>query len=145
MAHANILARHGFSIGTGLFDATPGRRIVLPFRRSGVAILVIAVIALVMTVPAVATFSSAAGSWGRLDGLFDLTTALFLSGWLLGWSMGLLIIYALLAIVWFGRETLVLRPGAVETRLGLPFLFIRARLDPARISDLHHHTPEPRS
>jgi len=145
MDHANVLARLGFSIGTGLLETTPGRRIVLPFRRSGVAMLVIALLALVMSVPAVRVFSDAAASWSRLDGLFDLTSALFLSGWLLGWSMGLFILYGLLALLWAGRETLVLRPGAVEIRLGLPLLFLRVRLEPARINALRHHVPEPGS
>ncbi len=142
MDSVNVLARHGFSIGTGLFEAVPGQRFVLPFRRARVALLVIALMALVMTVPAVHTFRDAAGSWGNLDGLFDLTSALFLTGWLLGWSMGLFILYGLFALLWLGRETLVLRPGAVEIRLGLPFLFLRVRLDPSRISELHHHVPQ---
>jgi hypothetical protein len=145
MDHANVLARQGFSIGTGLFESAPGERIVLPFRRAKVAMLVIALMALVMTVPAVGVFSDAASNWSELDGLFGLTTALFLTGWLLGWSTGLFILYALLATLCFGRETLVLRPGAVEIRFGLPFLFIRFRLDPGRISGMRHHVPEPRS
>jgi len=145
MDHTTLLARQGFSIGTGLFEAAPGRRMVLPFRRSRVAMLIVAAMAILMTVPAAGVFSEAAGRWGGLDGLFDLTTALFLTGWLLGWSMGLLGLYSLLAVLWFGRETLLLRSGVVEIRLGLPFLFIRVRLDPGRIHHLHHCIPEPRA
>ncbi len=142
MNRANVLARQGLSAGTGLFESAPGRRIVLPFRRSAVAILIVAVMAVIMSVPAVGVFSDAAGAWTRLDGLFDLTTALFLSGWLLGWSVGLFILYALVMILWFGRETLVLRPGCVEIRFGLPVLFIRFRLDPGCIHALRRHVPE---
>jgi len=145
MEHANALARQGLGIGTGLFETARGQRIALPFRRARVAMLVIALMALVMTLPTVGAFSDAASSWGDLDGLFDLTSALFLTGWLLGWSTGLFILYALLALLCFGREMLVLRPGAVEIRFGLPFLFIRFRLDPGRISGMRHHVPEPRS
>lgn len=145
MEHATLSARQDFSISTGLFDTAPGQHIVLPFRRSGVAMLVIAVMAIVMTVPAVGVFSDAADNWGELDGLFGLTSALFLTGWLLGWSTGLFVLYGLLAVLWAGRETLVLHPGIVEIRLGLPFLFIRFRLDPGRISGMHHQVPDPGS
>ncbi|MEZ5543570.1 MAG: DUF6498-containing protein, partial [Pseudomonadota bacterium] len=85
----------------------------------------------------------AAGSWVALDGLFNLTMALFTTAWLLGWSLGLAVLYGLLALLGFGREVVVLRPGSVEVRLGLPLLFVRFRLDPTRITNLHRRIPEP--
>lgn len=143
MNQLDILARHGFSIGTGLFEAAPGERIVLPFRRSRIALTVIGIMALVMTVPAVGALRQAATGWSHLNGLFDLTSALFMTAWLLGWSLGLAVLYGLFTLLWLGRETVILRAGVVEIRLGLPLLFIRARLDPTRIANPHHHVPEP--
>lgn len=145
MEQASLFTRLGFSVGTTLFDTAPGQRIVLPIRRPRAALLVIGLMALVMTVPAIQVFSDAARSWGELDGLFGLTVALFQSAWLLGWSIGLFILYCLLALLGLGRETLLLHPGAVEVRLGLPFLFLRTRLDPGRIRAPHHAIPEPGS
>jgi hypothetical protein len=134
-----------FRIGTGLFTATDGERIVLPFKRSVVAILIIATFAIVMTVPAVTVFTQAVRDWGQLDDLFGLTSALFSTGWLLGWSMGLLFFYAILTVLVFGRETLILRPGVLEIRLGLPFLFGSVELDPGKITNLQRRQPEPNS
>ncbi|MGD2112826.1 MAG: hypothetical protein PVI50_05525 [Gammaproteobacteria bacterium] len=63
MHPVQALARHGFSIGTGLFDPAPAQRIALPFRRSPVALLVIGIVAVIMTIPAVQTFGEATRSW----------------------------------------------------------------------------------
>lgn len=139
------LQQFRFRIGIGLFTATDGERIVLPFRRSSVAILILTAIAIAMTVPAVSVFTQAVRDWSQLDDLFGLTSALFSTGWLMGWSMGLLCIYAILAAQIFGRETLILRPGVVEIRIGLPFLFARVELDPDKITNPQHRQPEPNS
>jgi hypothetical protein len=53
------------------------------------------------------------------------------------------VLYGLFALLALGRETLLLHPGVVEVRLGLPILFLRTRLDPGRIRLLHHGIPEP--
>ncbi len=134
-----------FSVGFGLFQGSNGQRIALPFRRSIKVILVVAAVAIVMTIPAVSAFTDAAREWSELESLFDLTSALFMSGWLLGWSAGLFIVYAALALVALGGETLVLRPGTVEIRMGLPFLFMKVELDAEAIGNLRHWVPKPNS
>ena len=48
----------------------------------------------------------AAGEWSRFDSLFDLVGALFLSAWLLGWSIAPLLMTAVLLLMLFGREVL---------------------------------------
>ena len=145
MQSEKVLARPGFSVGSELLANKDGQRIVLPFKRSSVAILVLMVIAVVMTVPAVSAGTSAARELGSLDTLFDLVSALFMLGWLLGWSVGLFVIYALFAVFLAGRETLVLHSDRIEVRMGLPFLFVRTELDPALITGLQHWIPKPKS
>ena len=134
-----------FRFGIDLFPADKNERIDLPFKRSALAILIVAAMALVMTIPAISVFRSAAADWGRLESLFDLVGALFSTGWLMGWSIGLLFLYSLLAVLLIGRETLILAPGNVQLRAGLPFMFFRVSLDPGRIEKLHHRQPKAKS
>ena len=79
-----------------------GLRRVLPFRRSPIAIAVLAAFDLVFLIPAVITFRQAAAEWSRFDSLFDLVGALFLSAWLLGWSIGPLLMTGVLLMMLFG-------------------------------------------
>ncbi len=90
----------------------PGEfRRVLPFRRSWVAIGVLAAFDLVFLIPAVTVFRQAAAEWGRFDSLFDLVGALFLSAWLLGWSIAPLLMTTILVLMLFGREVSDSPPG----------------------------------
>jgi len=141
----NTLHPSRFRFGIDLFPDSDGERIVLPFRRSALAILIVAAMTIIMTVPAISVFKQAAADWGRLDDLFDLVGALFSTGWLMGWSVGLLVLYGLLAVLLAGRETLILKPGSVQLRLGVPFLFVGVALDPGKIRRLQYTTPKPKS
>jgi hypothetical protein len=75
----------------------------------------------IFLVPAITTFSQASSEWSSLDSLFELVAALFLSAWLLGWSIAPLALTGILVLLLFGRETLTAHPGKVEITLGLPF------------------------
>jgi hypothetical protein len=134
-----------FRFGIDLFPAEKDECIDLPFKRSVLAILIVAAMAIAMTIPAISVFRSAAADWGRLDSLFDLVGALFSTGWLMGWSIGLLFLYSLLAVLFIGREKLILAPGNVQLRAGLPFMFFQVSLDPGRIEKLHHSQPKAKS
>lgn len=122
---------------TGVHDF----RRVLPFRRSPVAIAVMAVMLTVFALPAVFTFNQALAEWGRFESLFDLVTALFLSAWLLGWVTAPLIMAAVLILMLFGREILKAGPGYVEIFLGLPFVGVTARYDVAKMRNLRFEQP----
>lgn len=95
---------------------------VFRFRRNWVAIAFIAAFDAAFLFPAFAAFQQAADDWSRLDNLFDLTGALFMTGWLLGWSIAPLVLTAVLLMMLFGREVLRARPGEVEIIIGLPGL-----------------------
>jgi hypothetical protein len=127
----------------------PGRttelREVLPFRRSWIAIVFLAAFDLAFLIPAITTFRQAAAEWSRFDSLFDLVGALFLTAWLMGWSIGPLVMTTILLLMLFGREVLKARPGAVEIWLGVPGLGFAAVYDPARMRNLRLVTPPPKS
>jgi len=100
-------------------DGSDYRRI-LKFRRSWVAIGVLAAFDLVFLIPAITTFQQAAAEWARFDDLFDLVGALFLTAWLLGWSIGPLLMTTILVLLLFGREVIKARNGRMVIFLGIP-------------------------
>jgi len=116
-------------------------RRVFPFKRSWVAIGVLAAFDLVFLIPAILTFRQAAAEWGRLDSLFDLVGALFLSSWLLGWSTAPLLMTSVLVMMLFGREVLKARPGAVDLFIGLPLLGVTLTHDAAKMRNLRFERP----
>ena len=133
-------------IRLGPIVATGGaERVVLPFQRSIKGLLIVAIFAIIMTVPAVSVFGDAATGWADLNTLFDLVDALFSSAWLLGWSVGLVVLWGMFVALLVGGETLIVRPGLLELYLGLPLIAVGARLDPARICNLRMEHPEANS
>jgi len=119
--------RPGFKIGLDLPVGTDGLRQVLPFRRPWIAIAILAIMDIVFIIPAVTTMQQAAEGWSEFDSLFDLVAALFLSGWLLGWSIAPILMTGILVLMLFGREVLKARSGVVEILIGLPLFGIGAR------------------
>ena len=122
-----------------------GLRRVLPFRRSWIAIGVLAAFDLVFLLPAIMTFRQAAGEWSRFDSLFDLVGAVFLSSWLLGWSIGPLLMTAVLLMMLFGREVLRVRAGSVELFIGLPLVGLGATYEATKMRNLRFERPEKKS
>jgi len=102
-------------------DGSHYRR-VLKFRRSWIAIVVLLGFDLVFLVPAITTFQQAAEQWAGFNDLFDLVTALFLTAWLLGWSMAPLLLTTVLAVLLFGREVIKVRNGRFVIFAGVPRL-----------------------
>ncbi|MFX3657707.1 MAG: DUF6498-containing protein [bacterium] len=130
------------------FDAgsrAPGFRRAFPPPRSRAAIAVVAVMDIAFVIPAIGALRQAAGGWGNLDTLFDLMGAVFMSAWLLGWSVAPVLLTLVLALLVFGREVVTARPGELRVFIGLPLLGIAARYDPARLRNLRLQTPEPGS
>ncbi len=135
----------GFRIGIKPGSGQDGYRRVWRFRRSWIAITVLVVMDIIFLVPAVTTFSQASGEWSRFDSLFDLVGAVFLSAWLLGWSMAPLIMTGILVLMLFGRETLNIRPGIVEVAIGLPFIGLIAVYDVSKMRNLRLEDPPRKS
>ena len=93
--------RPGFKFGLDLPLSEDGYRKVWQFRRSRVAIAILVVMDVIFMIPAIATFRQVQ-NWGSFDSLFDLVGALFLSAWLLGWSLAPLIMTGILVLMLFG-------------------------------------------
>ena len=130
---------------TGFSSGQETLREALPFRRSWKAILFISVFAIAFTVPAVLTFIQARDEWSQLDTLSDLVSALFLSLWLLGWSIAPLILNSLLIVLFFGREVLFARPGTIEVAIGIPGLMLMVEYDVTKMRNLRVEIPEKNS
>jgi hypothetical protein len=114
---------------------------VLPFRRSWIAIAILAAFDLAFLIPAVLTIQQATAEWNSFNGLFDLVAALFLSAWLMGWLIAPLVMTSILVLMLFGREAIKARPGAVEIFIGLPLLGITAIYETARMRNLRFERP----
>jgi len=111
--------RPELKFGLNLATADDGFNKVLPFRRSWIAIAVLAVMDTIFAIPAVSTFSQAVTEWVQVESLFDLVIAIFLSAWLLAWVTAPLIMTTILILLLFGREVLKARPGAIEVFFGV--------------------------
>ncbi len=135
--------RPNFKIGIDLPDDKDVLRRVLPFRRSWIAIVLLAIMDLIFIIPLVTTIQQATEEWSKFDSLIDLVGALFLSAWLLGWSIGPLLMTGILVLLLFGREVLKARPGTVEIFFGLPLVGVTLQYDAAKMRNLRiEHSPK---
>jgi hypothetical protein len=133
--------RPAFKIGVDLPGDEGDFRLALPFRRSWVAIGILAVMDAIFLYPAVTTFQQAIAEWSRFDSLFDLVGALFISAWLLGWMIGPIIMTAILIVLLFGREDLKASPGGVEVFIGVAIFGVTVRYDVAKMRNLRFEQP----
>jgi hypothetical protein len=137
--------RPGFRLGFRARKKPGAYQRTWRFRRSWVAIGIVAAMDVIFLIPAVNTFIQASGQWSQFNSLFDLVAALFLSAWLLGWSVAPLLITGILLLLLFGREALTARPGRVELALGLPFLNLIAIYDVSKMRNLRFEVPPKKS
>jgi len=79
---------------------------VFPFRRHWPLICALAIFDIIFFIPAFNTFHEAVELWQQPDDLFNLVAALFITFWLIGWSMAPLVMTILLVLLLFGREEL---------------------------------------
>jgi hypothetical protein len=122
-----------------------GYREVFPFRKPWMFMLVLLAFDIAFLLPAIYTADQVLDAWTRMDGLFDLVIAVFLSAWLLGWSMAPLVMTSILLVLLFGRE--VVRAwrdesgGMVETFIGLPLIGIAVRYEASVMRNLRRVEP----
>lgn len=127
---------------TGLTSDSNILHEVMPFRRSWTVIAIVAVLATVFLIPAITTFNTALLEWGQQETLFDLVSALFLSLWLLGWSVAPLFLTGLLLLLLTGREILSARPGIVKLSIGIPGLMAYVEYDVTQMRNLKRELPQ---
>lgn len=137
--------RPGFRLAWGMPDQGERYREVFPFRRSWIAIAVLLVFDVIFLIPTVTTFREAVSLWSKPDDLFNLVAALFITFWLLGWSIAPLLMTALLMILLFGREIVSARPGMLEVFVGLPFIGLAMSYQAAAMRNLRLERPPAKS
>jgi len=137
--------RPGFKFGPETPLVGEGLRETLPFGRSWPAIIIVAVMDAAFVLPAIYTFKQVLSAWSGYDSLFDLVGALFLSAWLLGWSIAPLIMTTILVMMLFGREVLKAGPGLVEVFIGLPVFGVTTCYDVGKMRNLRFETPAKKS
>lgn len=135
----------GLRFGLDLRADGESFRRVLPFKRSWIAITLLAAMDIAFIIPAIAAFGQAVGAWSSFDSLFDLVVALFLSAWLLGWVIAPLIMTTLLILLLFGREILKAGLGKVEIFMGIPLVGMTANYDVSKIRNLRFQQPPKKS
>ena len=135
----------GFKIGLDTSSGQTVFRRVMPFRRAWIAIGILAAMDAVFLFPAITTLGQAIGEWSRLDSLFDLVAAVFLSAWLLGWMIAPILLTTILVLMLFGREVLKAGPGMVEIFLGIPLIGLTASYDVSKMRNLRFDQPPPKS
>jgi len=120
-------------------------RRVMRFRRSWVAIAALAVFDAIFLIPAITTFQQATAEWTRFESLFDLVGALFLSAWLLGWSIGPIMMTTILLLLVFGREVLMVRNGRVVIFTGIPVVGFETAYAVSSMRNLRFERPPKKS
>jgi hypothetical protein len=133
--------RAGFKLSLDLGREENGYRKVLPFRRSWLAIGILLAFDIAFSIPAVTTFQQAASEWGKFDDLFDLVSALFLSAWLLGWSIAPILMTTILAVLLFGREVIKVESGKVQIILGLPGIGLKGEYKVSKMRNMSLQAP----
>lgn len=108
----------------------------MPFRRPWIAIAILAALDIAFIIPAVGVFSNASQTWDGFEDLFDLVTAIFMSAWLLGWSLGPLIMTVILAMLLFGRESVRVNRDRLRIFIGLPLVGVAADYQLANMRNL---------
>ena len=120
-------------------------RKVLKFKRSWIAIAVLAVFDAVFLIPAVSTFQQAASAWASFNDLFDLVAALFLTAWLMGWSVAPLAMTTILLLLLFGREILMVRRSQLVIFIGIPGIGVEMEYTVSSMRNLRLSTPRKKS
>jgi hypothetical protein len=117
-------------------------RRVLAFRRSWILIAIVMAMDMAFTLPAVSTFGQAMEKWHALHSLFDLTSAVFLTGWVIAWSLAPLILTLILLLMLTGREVLIGRSGILQIGFGVPGFMLSVFYDARKIANLRLSDPD---
>jgi len=121
----------------GLRLTSPRRNVrlfILPFQRSPLFISVAGIALVVFCIPFLMVGGFLDG--GDDDSLSGLVFTLFSLFWLLGWSVGVLLLLAAFLLLAFGVETVQLRPGGLTLRVEVLRLGLGADFRAAGIENL---------
>ena len=115
-------------------------RLVLPFKRSWPAIIIMGAFCAVFCIP---LFTVGGSTEFSGDGsLFDLLGNLFGASWLLGWSTGVAILGLIFLALLLGREVVIARLGTFIYRMEILAVGISAECDAAEMKNLRTGRPD---
>ena len=136
--------RFGIYLGPSLSGNDVDYKKPMPFARSKIAAGVSGFILLILGGAEISVLSQVIDAWQEADKLFSFVTAVFLSCWLLGWSIGVLIALIIFVSILFGRGLLLIYQGRVEIHFGIPSLGLVIRQEAAQINtvELVDHDPK---
>jgi hypothetical protein len=133
--------RPKLSFGFGVPIVRAGMlRMVFPFRRSWPAILVVGGMTAAMCFPLISAF--AMFKFKDDQDLFTLVMNIFVAAWSLGWLAGVSVLGLIFLGMLLGREEVIVQPGVVRVRLGIPGVGIGGEFDAAGIRNLRAASPD---
>ena len=113
----------------------------MPFARNWKIIFLVLGLDAVFGIPFVVVFRQALGLWQSPDSLFVLVAAIFTTAWLLAWALVPLLLTLVLAVLLFGREVLMARPGQLLQGVGIPLVQFLVEYDAGKLRNLRHAVP----
>jgi hypothetical protein len=133
--------RPKLSFGFGVPIVRAGMlRMVFPFKRSWPAIVIVGAFAAVMCVPLVSAY--AMFDFSKEPDLFRLVMNIFMAAWTLGWLAGVSVLGVIFLGMLLGREEIVVQPGIVRVRLGIPGIGIGGEFDATGMRNLRTASPD---
>lgn len=120
-------------------QAAGSLRLVLPFRRNWLLIVIVGVFLAVFSVPLFSVLKQMGPQGGDL---FSLVFTLFHLFWALGWSVGVGMIALVFLALLMGREVIVVRPDSVLLRLELLGFGVGGEYEARGISNFRPAQPD---
>lgn len=138
-ALGELAPKFGISLGAQ-FSRDSDYSLILPFKRSKIAIVVSGLFLLVFSIPLAGVVRDLFS--GMDDSLFSLVAMLFAFFWGLGWSVGVMVLAIIFLALCFGRETLEVRDSSLILKLGIPGIGFGASYPQTHIRNFRREMPD---
>ncbi|RBP47110.1 DUF6498-containing protein [Arenicella xantha] len=136
--------RFGIRLGSAV-RGNPDYELVSPLAKSVKVMLVLGLITLVLSAVELTVLKQAVGLWSNADELFSLIAALFVTFWLVIWTLPTVLLLFATLVLMFGRMVVVVQAGMVDFVLGVPGIGVRFTLAAKEINDAILVDAEPNS
>jgi len=137
--------RLGFYLGPPPSLSDVDYKKTMPFARSPLAIVIAGAVLLILGGIEISVLGQAIKAWQQAEKLSGFVSAVFLSCWLLAWSVGVLISLSVFVSMLFGRSLLLIYQGRLEVHMGTPGLGMVIREEAAQITTVELVDPDPKS
>jgi len=120
-------------------------KLVSQFARSTKWLIGVGIFLLPFIYAEIQVFGTALDDWQNADKLFSLVGALFQTFWLIGWSVGVLIMSTVFIIMLLGRQVVLVHSGKVNTIIGVPGFGVRISIAASEIQEVTLVDPSDKS